>query len=58
MNSVEVMIFYRTVDLEQNTVMSQQFQKVISENWPARCEAIPDHPHSLDSGIIEEYLSG
>lgn len=22
-----------------------------------RCEAIPDHPHSLDSGIIEEYLS-
>ena len=31
---------------------------VISENWPARCEAIPDHPHSLDSGIIEEYLSG
>ena len=55
---MEVMIFYRTVDLEQNTVMSQQFQKVISENWPARCEAIPDHPHSLDSGIIEEYLSG
>lgn len=45
-----------------NTFFEDRIQKIVvhplkPENWPARCEAIPDHPHSLDSGIIEEYLS-
>merc|ERR1712227_783510 len=45
-----------------DTFFEDRIQKIVvhplkPENWPARCEAIPDHPHSLDSGIIEEYLS-